>query len=443
MPRLTSRRSFLGSAAAFAAAPLLPRWSGPRAPLRVAAIGVGGMGRADLEAVAAHGDVRIAALCDVDAERLGGAVAALAQKFGERHAGARTFADYRRLFDAMENEIDAVIVSTPDHMHGPIAIGALVRKKHVYCQKPLAHSLRECRRMTELAREHRLVTQLGTQIHAHEAYRTAVATLQNGAIGKVREVHCWVGKSWAGPAEGRPEREDPVPASLDWDLWLGASARRPYVKDLYHPANWRGWTDFGTGTLGDMGCHILDPVATALGLGAPTSVVSRGPEHDREVFAKDGDVEWTFAATRWTDGDLRLRWTDGAAPRAADRAQLPPGVDLPGGGSFAVGERGVMVLPHWAMPRFYRDGEPLAVELVTQAATNHWHEWVDACRGDGATTTPFSYSGPLTETVLTGVVAGFVRGERLRFDSARLRFSDARANARVARSYRPGFAPEA
>lgn len=416
------------------AAPLLPRPPRSRDALRIACVGVGGMGRLDLAAVAACAGVRIAALCDVDAEPLSRAAA--------DHPDARTFADYRRLFDAMEREIDAVVVSTPDHMHGPIATAALRRRKHVYCQKPLAHNLAECHRMVELAAQQGLVTQMGIHVHAHPAYRTAVDLLQRGVLGRIREVHCWVGKSWAGPPGGRPEARDPVPATLDWDLWLGAAPERPFVAGLYHPANWRGFTDFGTGTLGDMGCHILDPIAAGLGLGAPRTVRSRGPAHDREVFAADSDVVWTFAATERTQGELTLRWTDGNAAPDLARAGLPPDLRLPGGGSVAVGEHGVMLLPHWDMPRCFRDGKELPGVVAPQPGTDHYAEWVAACRGEGTTSTPFSYAGPLTATVLLGTVAGFLRDRELRWDPAQLRFSDDAANEYVARRHRQGFAPE-
>jgi predicted dehydrogenase len=429
-----TRRAFLRSTAALAAVPFLGPHAWRRRPLatlNVAGVGVGGMGRADLDAVATGPQVRIVALCDVDQHNLDAAASA--------HAGAKTFRDFRRMFDAMERDIDAVVVSTPDHMHAPVAIAALQRKKHVYCQKPLAHNLRECRRMADLAAAQGVATQMGVQIHAHEAYRTAVATLRAGAIGKVREVHTWVDRSWAGPIGGRPRKQDKVPEHLDWDLWLGVAAERSYVENVYHPANWRGFVDFGTGTLGDMGCHILDPVFTALSLGAPVEVTYRGEPHGDDSFVADGDVRYRFAATEHTDGELTLRWTDGKARPDAARAQLPEKVQLPGGGSFLVGERGVMVLPHWAMPRCYREGRELDVALEKCEARNHWHEWTAACRGEGTTSTPFSYAGPLTEAVLLGSVAGRFPGRQLRWDAAKLELDDRAATALVGRSYRKGW----
>ena len=230
-PKLSSRstrRQFLKATGALGVAstsaldwgaPLLASFRHPGGLLNVACIGVGGMGGSDLRSVSSARNVRIVALCDVDAGNLAGAA--------KKHDEARTFSDWRRLFDAMAGDIDAVTVSTPDHMHASIALAAMRLGKHVYCQKPIAHTLRECRAMSEVAAEEKVVTQMGTQIHSHAAYRTAVATLRSGVIGKVSEAHLWVSKSWAGPPGGRVDRTDPVPAGLAWNLWLGAAPERP------------------------------------------------------------------------------------------------------------------------------------------------------------------------------------------------------------------------
>jgi predicted dehydrogenase len=433
-----NRRDFLKSAGAAGATllgvPYLSAFRHPGEILNIASIGVGGMGGSDLGSVSSASNVRIVALCDVDANNLGRAAA--------KHEGARQFSDWRKLLDEMHKDIDAVTVSTPDHMHAPISLAAMSLGKHVYCQKPIAHNLRECRAMSDVAARKKVVTQMGTQIHSNAAYRTAVATLRSGVIGKVSQAHLWVSKSWAGPAQGRADRTDEVPAHLDWDLWLGGAPERPYVNGAYHPARWRGWRDFGCGTLGDMGCHIFDPVFSALGIGTPSRVISKGPQHHAETFAADSDIHYEFAGTEFTTKTLKMRWTDGNGPSRPDAAlaQLPAGVGLPGAGSFLVGEKGVMVIPHWSAPRFYKDGEPIEVEVVQLPSLNHYHEWTDACRGEGTSSTPFSYSGPLTEAVLAGTIAGCFKDRQLDWDAKKLSFGDAEADALVTRNYREGWA---
>lgn len=419
---------------AAAAAPMLgPRILSPDPleTLNVACVGVGGMGRSDLNATAKGKNVRIVALCDIDAKNLAGAAKA--------HEDAKTFGDYRKMFDAMGKDIDAVVVATPDHMHGSISLAALSLGKHVYCQKPIAHNLYECREMATLAARTGVVTQMGTQIHSHGAYRTAVATLRSGVIGKVKEAHLWVGKSWGGSQKGRPAKQDPVPDHVDWDLWLGVAKDRPYVKSTYHPANWRRWLDFGSGTLGDMGCHIFDPVFSALGIGAPRNVVSNGPGHFHEMFAPNGDLTYEFPGTDQTEETIKFRWTDGKAKKAIELAQLPDGDRLPGAGSFLVGEKGVMVIPHWSAPRFYSNGAKLDVDVITLPSLEHRHEWTDACRGEGKTSTPFSYACPLTEAVLVGTVAGHFPGQKLQWDSEKMEFDNYLATALVRRIYRSGW----
>lgn len=432
-PPQLSRRTFFEITAATPVLGAMAPLRVPREKLRVACVGVGGMGGSDLRSVASSKRAEIVALCDVDANRLANAA--------KHHADAKRFRDFRKLIESGHKEIDAVVVSTPDHMHGSVALAAMRRGKHVYCQKPIAHNLYECRAMADLAEKSGVVTQMGTQIHSHGAYQSAVATLRSGVIGKVREAHLWVSKSWAGPPKVRPEKQDAVPKQLDWDLWLGVAAERPFVRGVYHPGNWRRWFDFGSGTLGDMGCHIFDPVFSALGLGAPSGAVSRSERHFEETFAPDSDVVYEFPGTKWTTDRVKLRWTDGRRKSRPDAAKagLPEGHKLPGAGSFLVGEKGVLVIPHIAMPRVYVDGEHAPDAVVKRPNKNHYHEWVNACLGDGKASTPFSYSGPLTEAVLLGTVAGHYPGKQLAWNSAKLSFDDAKAQAHVKRAYREGW----
>ncbi|MEX2169916.1 MAG: Gfo/Idh/MocA family oxidoreductase [Pirellulales bacterium] len=430
-----NRRQALGGMAAIAAVTALrPQRSWGQSPsdeLRIASVGVGGMGWADLTSVATAPKVRVVALCDVDDGNLGRA--------HEQFSSAKTYRDYRRLLDEMNGEIDAVTVSTPDHMHGAVALAAMGLGKHVYVQKPLAQNLAELRRMRDVAAEKRLVTQMGTQIHSHESYRTAAHLLQQGAIGKVREAHLWVGRVWAGPPEGQPQRGDEVPANLDWNLWLGVAPERPYAKGLYHPQEWRGWRDFGTGTLGDMGCHLFDPLFTGLKLKAPIEVISRGPNHGEETYSPDCDFTLTFAGTPHTADRVTFRWTNGSIKPDVAKGQFPPDLKLPGSGSFVVGEKGVMLLPHWSMPTFYRDGQQIDIPVESVGSVDHYHEWAAACRGEGTTSTPFSYACPVTEAVLVGTLAGNFQDQPLEWNSADLSFDVAAANELVQRKYRDGW----
>ncbi|MFK7790257.1 MAG: Gfo/Idh/MocA family oxidoreductase [Phycisphaeraceae bacterium] len=436
-PLATTRRQLLSYAAGLGGAALLGptiSWgASPNATLNLAAVGVGGRGGKDLHASALGKHVRIVGLCDVDSVNLGNAA--------KLHPDAKTFKDYRVMLDKMGKDIDALLISTPDHMHGPIALAAMQLGIHVHVQKPLAHNIAELRAMQTMAEDNpKLVTQMGTQIHSHSAYRTGTATFRTGAIGKVSEAHLWVSRSLAGPAGGRPEQSDPVPDRLDWDLWLGVAQHRPYANKVYHPFYWRGWKDFGAGTLGDMGCHIFDPVFSCLDLGMPSHVLSKGPQHYEETFAPDGDIRYQFAPTKHTTDDFTFRWTDGQKSRPdVSNAHLPKDLKLPGAGMFLVGEKGVMLLPHINQPQFYRDGQPLDIEIQKLEDKSHYTEFTDACRDEAMTSTPFSYSARVTEAVLVGVIAGGFKDRQLEWDSPKLAFDHAPANDMIQRTYRKGW----
>jgi predicted dehydrogenase len=401
--------------------------------LRIAVVGVGNRGWEDLQSVASAPGAQIVALCDVDSNFLDKAASAFDK--------ANAFRDYRQMLDDRGKDIDAVVISTPDHMHGAISLAAMSLGKHVYVQKPLAHNLAELRQMMNVAAEKKLVTQMGTQIHGEEAYRTAVKALRQGVLGKVREAHCWIGRTLPMPATARPAKGDPVPTTLDWDLWQGVAPEYPYASELYHPFNWRMWRDYGCGILGDMGCHLFDPLFGGLDLQAPIAVKSVGPANLLDTFSPDNDVTFTFAGTPYTVGEMTIRWTNGDFEPDASKAQLPAGVSLPDNGSYVVGEGGVMVLPHWSMPTFYRDGAPLEVSIEPAGRVDHYHEWVAACRGEGETSTPFSYGGVVTEAVLLGTTSGNFPEKSLRWNSNELKFDDDAATAMVHRKYRDGWRP--
>jgi predicted dehydrogenase len=436
-----SRRGFLARAAVGTAALTAASWSrvyGAGEKLRVAGVGVGGRGWGDLTGAAASPHVEVVALCDIDEtkQHLGRAA--------EQYPRARRFTDWRKLLDKPA-EFDAVIVGTPDHMHAPIALPALRLGKHVYCEKPLTHTVFEARQLRLAAQKYRVVTQMGNQIQSHEAYRTAVKLVHDGALGKVKEVQSWQ----AGPMRwmlvgDRPAGADPVPEGVHWDDWLGVAPARPYKKQIYHSFNWRAWQDFSNGQLGDFGCHILDPVFLALGLTAPTGVRAEAPALNREVWAKRATVAYEFPGTRYTAGPLKLTWRDGEGhypPR--EGLGLPDDYRLPGSGSVLVGEKGSLVIPHVAMPRLFRDGKAAPDKVEKVPARDHHTTWVDACRGAGATTSPFSYAGPLTEAVLLGTIAVRVPGTKLGWDSAGLKVTgSAAANALLRKAYRKGWEPD-
>jgi predicted dehydrogenase len=393
----------------------------------------------DVKAIAGHKAVKVVAGCEVDEKRTA--------EFRARWPDAHVYSDYRELLEK-ERDLQTVNVSTPDHMHAPMIMAAMRRGLHVYGQKPLTHDIYEARRLTEYAHEKKLVTQMGIQIHSNAEYRTAVKLVQDGAIGKVREVHAWSSKSW-GDQTKAPAKTDPVPDGLHWDLWLGVCAERPFVAGWYHPHAWRKRVDFGTGTFGDMGCHIYDPVFKALALTAPVRLRSLGEPPNEHSWASDAVIEYEFPGTQYTQGKtVKVTWYDGTrrpseeiqaqgVPAGADPGQK--GVKMPGQGSIFIGTEGVMVLPHIASPRLIgKNGEKIDFKSVEGG--NHWHEFVDAVNGQGRASANFDYAGPLTEAVLLGSVATRFPKQELHWDAAGLKFPGvAEANPFVRRSYRTGW----
>ncbi len=454
---LLSRRQFLASGSAALAAPFFARSLQAAAPSRVlrhAAVGAGGMGWNDLQAIMSNPFVKLVAIADVDLARI--------RQAKEAYPEARVYQDWRRMLEVEGNALDSVNVATPDHMHAPISLAAMQLGKHVYCQKPLAHSIHETRVMARVAAERRLVTQMGIQIHSQKGYRQAVAIVRSGAIGKVREVHAWSSKKW-GAVGAPPDRRDPLPRDFNWDLWLGGGAERPFVADHYHPRHWRRRLDFGTGTFGDMGCHIFDPVFEALALTAPVSVRSEGPAPDAWNWSTDAVIRYVFPGTAYTEGPtVPVTWYDGAAPKpreildlvapdpaaeaaagsgAAAEARRKAARQLMGEGSIIVGTAGVLHVPHPSVPRLFPREKFADWKLPDAAGSHHWSDWAEACTGGTAKPlAPFDYSGPLTEAVLLGSVAVRFPQKTLRWNSAALRFeNEPAADAFVRRTYRAGW----
>lgn len=400
--------------------------------LRHASFGAGGMAWSDLNELGKYKNVELVAVADVDL----GQTAPLKKKFPH----ARIYQDWRELLDAEAARLDSVNVSTPDHMHAPIAVSAMNLGKHVYCQKPLAHDLYEVRRMKQLAGEKRLTTQMGIQINSSAHYRSATLLTQAGAIGKVKEVHSWCPKSWGDP-EPLPDRTDAVPPGLDWDLWLGVCEKRPFIGDqYYHPANWRKRLDFGTGTFGDMGCHIFDPVFSSLKLGSPTSVRSEGVAPNKWNWALNSKIVYEFPGTEFTDGaTLKVTWYDGTQKPPADVKALLEGDEYPDSGSILVGTYGTMVIPHVSRPLLYPDKKFQGLHFPDVGSSDHWGGFIEACMTGCGTSANFDYAGPLTEAVLLGGVASRFPQTTLKWNSERLEFDVAEATQYVRRRYRAGW----
>ncbi len=434
--RSFSRRSFLKSIGltALAAPYATTGWAAqsPNSVLNHASFGASGMAWADINEFARHKNFELVAVAEVDLAH----TVELKKKFPR----ARVYQDWRDMLDLEAKRIDSVNVSTPDHMHAVMGMSAMLLGKHVYGQKPLAHDLFEVRKLTEFAARKKLVTQMGIQIHATSHYRLAKVIAQSGAIGKIKEVHSWCPKSWGDPGD-QPEGGDPVPSTLDWDLWLGVCAKRPFIgKGYYHPANWRKRLDFGTGTFGDMGCHIFDPVFNALALGAPVTVRSEGPAPNKWNWAIDSRIEYTFAGTPHTAGStLKLTWYDGAQKPPPEIRKLLEGDELPDTGSIFVGTHGAMVLPHVSRPMLYPDKKFADYKFPEIESGDHWGEFVNAALGCATTSAGFSYAGPLTEAVLLGGVACRFPKTTLQWNSAKLEFNEPEANRFVRREYRAGW----
>ncbi len=440
MKNLFSRREFLRRAGLLsgvaAAAPYFSRNLPAAAPsntLLHASIGGRGMAGQDLDLIARHPFVKLVAIADVDTNR--------ASPWKEKFPEVRLYQDWRELLDR-EKELDTLNISTPDHMHAPIAMAAMQLGRHVYVQKPLAHNLHETRQLTRVAREKKLITQMGIQIHSTSAYRQAVRLIREGVIGRIREVHAWCGKTW-GDVEARPDREDSPPPGFDWDLWLGVASARPFLGNgYYHPANWRKRLDFGTGTFGDMGCHVFDPVFGALELSAPVSVRSEGPAPNAWNWARDARVHYVFPGTAHTaNATLELTWYDGDQRLPSEVLALIQGEPLPGTGSVFIGTQGVMLLPHVARPRLLPEDRFADVVLPAVEDGNHYTQFLEAVRGNGSTSAGFDYSGPLTEAVLLGGVASRFPQTTLTWDSKACTVKNLRAaNDLLRRRYREGWA---
>jgi len=435
-----SRRRFMAAAAATAPFLILP--SGARAKsandkLNIACIGAGGQAASDIHDVSSE---NIVALCDVDDER--------AAKTYERFPKAKRYRDFRQMLEKEERNIDAVVVATPDHIHAVASMMAIKMGKHVYCEKPLTRTVHEARALAEAARTAKVVTQMGNQGMAFEGNRLINEWIWDGAIGAVREVHVWSdrpthdGKLFWAQGVDRPTETPPVPATLDWDLWLGPAPHRPY-HPAYAPFAWRGWWDFGSGGLGDMGIHNMAPVFSVLKLTAPTAVDSSSTLVYPETLPLASTVHYEFPA-RGDMPPVRLHWYDGGMVPARPE-ELEPGRELDReDGIIFVGDKGKMLVTGWGgeSPRLIPESnmrDYKRPDKTLPRSIGHHKEWLEACKGRGATRSNFDFAGPLTEAVLLGTIS--VRtGKRLEWDPANMKITnDTDANQFLHYPYRDGW----
>ena len=437
------RRTFLGGLGTASAASLLPcgLWAAKKSANdtpNIASVGVGGKGWTDSNAAAAHAN--IVAFCDVemDKSRKRGGFGKAAEKWPQ----ARRYTDWREMLEKEQN-LDGITVSTPDHMHAPITMTALQQGIACYTQKPLTRTVFESRQVALAARKAGLATQMGNQHHNGRTYLTLVKLLRSGAIGKIKTAHAWSNRPIWLQGHARSAESAAPPSSLAWDLWLGVAPERPFAPGVYHPFKWRGWFDFGSGALGDMGCHIIDPVYWALDLTAPTAVSYEGPSPAKETFPTWERIHYEFPGTQLTaDKSIEVTWHDGNRKPDLSECNLPGDAKLPDNGCLFVGEKGVVVAQHASrsLPKLYPEKEYADYEMEVVEGRNHYQEWIDAIKGEGKTSSHFDYAGPLCETVLLGCVACRVPGEKLEWDAKNLRFSNsAAANRLLHQQYRKGW----
>jgi len=425
-----NRRDFLKSTSAGAAAISAAVYTGgaraesrsANEKLNIACIGTANRALADVNGVAGE---NIVALCDIDETYLDRA----RTRFGD----ARSYFDYRELIDAEAGKVDAVTVAIADHNHAPATVRALRKGMHVYCEKPLTHTVHEARLVAQIAREKGLATQMGTQIHAGDNYRRVVEIVQAGILGDVEEVHVWVGKGWGGG--DRPKEGQEPPKTLHWDLWLGPAPERPYVAGRYHPAQWRRWWDFGQGTLGDMACHYMDLPFWALKLRHPTRCEAEGPKVHSETCPLGLVVKYEFPKRDGLSA-CRLTWYDGnRIPKEV------AGQRVPGSGVMFVGSEGTMFANYGSYKLFPREkftGFQPPPKTIPSSIGHH-AEWIKACKDGSPTTCNFDYSGALTESVLLGNVA-YRTGESLEWDAAGLKATNCPvADQYIRKEYRAGW----
>lgn len=433
-----SRRTALKTGAIAAPFSILAsrlRADGTRAPapmdkLNVACIGCGGKGQSDVNDVAGE---NIVGLCDVDSKR--------AVKTFNNHPDVPKFEDYRRMLDRLDKSTDAVIISTPDHTHYPAAMMAIEMGKHVFVQKPMAHTVWEVRQLMAAAKRNNVVTQMGIQGHSHDGTRRLNEWIAGGAIGPVREIHYWTNRPIWPQGIPTPTEREQAPKTLDWNLWLGTAPQRPY-HSAYAPFRWRGWWDFGCGALGDIGCHAMDAAFWALDLGAPTSVSAETSDSMQDSAPAWSKVTYEFPATASRPG-IKVLWHDGCQkPPRPDALEAGRELNDEIGGQLLYGDKGVIMADTYCKsPRLIpetsmREFLPHAPAKTIPSSPGHMQEFLLACKGEGTPGANFDYSGPLTEMVLLGNLAVRTR-QPLEWDSVNMRITNhEEANQYLTKTYR-------
>lgn len=426
--KITRRRFVRASAAGIGAFTILPRhvlggrgFVPPSEKVHVAVIGVGGQGRSNVRALLREPSARIVAVADpseqLDLESfyyggLGGRKpvrAEIEKHYREETPGYRCaeYDDFRVMLEK-EKGIDAVLCATPDHLHAYVSVLAMRAGKHVYCEKPLTHNVWEARTVARVARETGVATQLGNQGHSNEGIRQTCEWIWDGAIGTVREVHAWVGANrWNPHLTGRPEETHPVPPGIRWDLWLGPRKERPY-HSAYSPVTWRDFWDFGSGALGDFGCHDLDSAVWALDLKHPSTIEGRPAGHTNDEIAPHGEIVYYEFPARGDQPPVRVTWYDGGLKPPAP-AEIPAGSALPGRGVLFVGDKGKMLcdgaggacrlLPYEMTSQYEKPAKTIP------RSNGHHRDWLTACQGGPAASSNFEYGARLTEIALLGVAS--------------------------------------
>jgi hypothetical protein len=460
-PSQLTRRGFLRAAtlatgAARVGFPQVLLGQNAGAKLNVAVVGAGGQGTYDADEVARLGE-HIVALCDADERQARGQCV--------KYPKAKFYRDFRKMFDEMGNAIDAVIVSTPDHLHAAAALRAMKLGKHVYVQKPLAHSVWEARELHQVARQKQVATQMGNQGSAENGLRRAIEVIQAGVIGQVRYVHVWSNRPLWPQGMDRPAEADPVPEGLDWDLWIGPAPMRPFKLGVYHPFNWRAWQDFGTGALGDMAAQTANLPFRALKLGYATEIEAESSLMNKETYPWKSKIRFEFPA-RENLAPLTFWWYDGGEPvdnnRRHDGSNKPPKEvtadieklpdKVPGSGCLLIGDKGKLFSPGDFGAEFLvklsddkelkagqKHDAVMAIPEKFDRSPGHYREWINACKGSKPAYSNFELAAPFTEAMLLGCVA-LRTGKKLEWDTAGLKATNApEAAPYLKREYRPGW----